>query len=110
MTDPTTKSPDVSTLPIVERLRRKVQRFPATGGGSIGIGADGKTTSSSYVTDDGYRLANPDGPEAAGTIEELIEVGNVLAGNQWFGDEQSRRDVEELINRWTALLAKVGAQ
>lgn len=56
---------------IVGRLRAKVQRFPAQGGGTIGIGADGKTTSSSYITDDGYRLANPDGPEAATLIEQL---------------------------------------
>lgn len=54
---------------LVKRLRRKVQQFPAFGGGSIGIDADGKTTSTSYITDDGYRHANPDGPEAADRIE-----------------------------------------
>lgn len=60
MTDPTTG--EIGEL--IERLRRKVQVTPAIGGGSIC--ADG--TSTWYTTDDGYRLANPDGPEAADTL------------------------------------------
>jgi hypothetical protein len=62
----------------LERLRLKVQRFPATGGGSIGIDANGKTVSSSYIIDDGKRYANPDGPEAADTIAALFEALKAL--------------------------------
>ena len=61
----------MSVIDLVERLTRKVQKLPAMGGGSIGLDANGKTTVTSYITDDGYRLANPDGPEAAGTIIRL---------------------------------------
>jgi hypothetical protein len=50
---------------IVARLLRKVQVFPVQGGGSIGSGGQ----STSYITDDGKRLANPDGPAAADRIE-----------------------------------------
>lgn len=56
---------------LVERLRRKEQRFPVQGGGSIGIDRKGNRVSTSYVTDDGMRLANPDGPEAADRITAL---------------------------------------
>ena len=52
---------------IVEKLRTKVQRFLPTGGGSVS--SDGEVTS--YITDDGMRLVNPDGPEAAAEIERL---------------------------------------
>lgn len=50
---------------VVERLRAKHQVYPATGGGSVS--SDGTITS--YVTDDGTRYVNPDGPEAAKLIE-----------------------------------------
>lgn len=61
---------------IVERLRRKAQLMPMLGGGNIKIaGGDPyrphAITSSSYITDDGMRLVNPDGPEAATEIETL---------------------------------------
>jgi uncharacterized membrane protein len=59
---------------VVERLRRKQRLSPVTGGGTIGIDANRKTFSSSYVTDDGMRLVNPDGPEAVALIEELVEA------------------------------------
>jgi hypothetical protein len=56
--------------PLVERLRAKRQVLPAFG--SATITSDGRTTS--YITDDGKRLVNPDGPEAADTITELLEA------------------------------------
>lgn len=48
------------------RLRRKVQVLPMTGGGSL----NGRA----YITDDGKRLANPDGPEAADTLRRYREA------------------------------------
>ena len=61
-------------LPICEKLRRKEQLFPAQGGGGIGRGLDGQVTVTSYITDDGFRLVNPDGPEAADLLEQLVEA------------------------------------
>lgn len=52
---------------LVERLRREVQKFPATGGGIVSTDGTGST----YITDNGMRLANPDGPEAADLITAL---------------------------------------
>jgi hypothetical protein len=52
---------------IVERLTRKVQVMPSQGGATLA--SDGSFTS--YTTDDGKRLANPDGPEAADLIQSL---------------------------------------
>lgn len=82
-----------STLPgdvraLVERLRRKAQYFPEQGGGTIS--ADGKSTS--YITDDGMRLVNPDGPEAADFIESALQ-GEVREEDviAWFGKQ---RDLE----------------
>ena len=49
-----------------QRLRRKVQVFPMTGGGSL----NGRC----YITDDGKRLANPDGPEAADRLRQYREA------------------------------------
>ena len=66
----------MSVIDLVERLTRKVQKLPAMGGGSIGLDANGKTT----VTSDGYRLANPDGPEAADTITRLQAALDEIAG------------------------------
>ena len=43
----------MSVIDLVERLTRKVQKLPAMGGGSIGLDANGKTTVTSYITDDG---------------------------------------------------------
>lgn len=64
---------------IVERLRRKAQVTPATGGGTISIGGE----ASHYITDDGRRHINPDGPEAADTIECLLEaLEAVVEGNE----------------------------
>jgi len=60
---------------IVERLRRKKRCLPPQGGGSIST--DGQVTS--YVTDDGMRLVNPDGPEAADEIERLREENARIA-------------------------------
>jgi hypothetical protein len=59
-------------LSIVERLRRKVQVQPAQGSGSLKINADGSCDVETKIWDDGKRLANPDGPEAADTIERLV--------------------------------------
>ena len=61
-------------LPICAKLRRKEQLFPAQGGGGIGRGLDGQVTVTSYITDDGFRLVNPDGPEAADLLEQLVEA------------------------------------
>jgi hypothetical protein len=62
---------------VLEQLRRKEHRFPAQGGGSIGTDANGKVTTTSYTTDDGLRLVNPDGPEAAELIEALTRQAQV---------------------------------
>jgi hypothetical protein len=59
---------------LVERLRRKMQRLPAQGGGTIS--SDG--TATSYITDDGMRLVNPDGPAAADRITALLSDVGVL--------------------------------
>jgi hypothetical protein len=67
---------------LVERLTRKEQRFPAQGGGSIGTDAQGKVTTTSYITDDGYRLRNPDGPEAADRISSLQTQHNEGEANE----------------------------
>lgn len=48
-------------------LRAKRQIMPVRGGASLS--SDGKVTS--YITDDGMRLINPNGPQAADTIERL---------------------------------------
>jgi hypothetical protein len=89
-------------LPICERLRRKERRLPATGGGSIGTDADGKTTVTSYVTDDGRRLVNPDGPEAADTIEALVEALSAIASQAicygMSADETELRDWLKFIS------------
>lgn len=50
---------------LLERLRAKRQMMPVLGGGSISSGG----TASHYITDDGMRHVNPDGPEAAARIE-----------------------------------------
>ena len=52
---------------LVERLRAKAQVLPAQGGGKISFGGE----ASYYITDDGRRLTNPDGPEAADRITDL---------------------------------------
>jgi hypothetical protein len=59
---------------LVERLRRKMQRLPAQGGGTIS--SDG--TATSYITDDGMRLVNPDGPAAANRLTALLSHVGVL--------------------------------
>jgi len=61
----------MSNPSLIERLRRKAQVFPAQGGGGMGIDRDGKATITSYITDDGFRLVNPDGPEATDRIQSL---------------------------------------
>jgi hypothetical protein len=104
-------------LPIVERLRLKVQRFPATGGGSIGIDANGKTVSSSYITGDGKRYANPDGPEAADTIEKLVKALKALTflWNSYQESDLSQMNAHDCLvhydtwNRARDLLAKLEA-
>ena len=56
---------------IETRLRRKHQAMPAQGSASLGTDGLGNTVSTSYITDDGMRLVNPDGPEAAELIATL---------------------------------------
>lgn len=55
---------------LVERLLRKEQVFPARGGGAIRL-RSGSAEASCYITDDGKRLVNPDGPEASDEITRL---------------------------------------
>ena len=80
---------------LLERLARKHQVFTALGGGTISH----EGASTSYITDDGMRLANPDGPEAATAIRQLMaenerlrdtmkEIGHSMKqagvpGNDW---------------------------
>lgn len=66
-------------LAICAKLTRKAQVLPSQGGGFIGIDKDGKTISGSYITDDGKRLVNPDGPEAAEIIKELVKAARPFA-------------------------------
>lgn len=58
------------------RLRKKRQAMPVLGGGTISLGGE----ASHYITDDGMRLINPDGPEAATEIERLEGVIEGLRG------------------------------
>jgi hypothetical protein len=88
MTDPATKSPDVSTLPIVERLRTVEPH---------------RRTSPGQACSNWYR--NPDGPEAADTIEELVEALKIARA--WFADSGIAVDTLRAIE---TALAKVGAQ
>ena len=65
---------------LVERLRRKRQVQPEQGSGSITVDpVTGETTVKCTITDDGYRLVNPDGPEAATLIEQLHKKVERLA-------------------------------
>lgn len=63
---------------LIERLKRKVQALPATGGAGVsaaatdGLGNPVETKYFSYITDDGKRLANPDGPAAADRLQSLL--------------------------------------
>ena len=52
---------------MVARLRRKIAVWPAQGSGSLS--SDGKVTS--HIYDDGKRLINPDGPQAAALLTTL---------------------------------------
>jgi hypothetical protein len=45
--------------------------------------------------------------EAAALIRELVEAGNVLCENLWFGDEVSRKTARIATQRWVAVRAKV---
>ena len=58
---------------IAERLRRKARTMPQMGGGFISETPTSAQTikAGSYISDDGMRLVNPDGPEAAAEIERL---------------------------------------
>lgn len=51
---------------LIARLRSRKQVFPAVGGGHIAPSSAG-----AYITDNGYRLVNPDGQHAADRIEAL---------------------------------------
>lgn len=57
---------------LIERLRARRQVMPAQGGGGI--------SGNSYVTDDGFRNINPDGPEAADELSALREKVAGLKG------------------------------
>lgn len=50
---------------LIERLRAKWRAAPVLGGGSL--------NGPCYIRDDGMRLRNPDGPEAADEIAALRE-------------------------------------
>lgn len=77
---------------LVERLLRKVQVQPAQGSGSLGTRADGTLEAKSQIWDDGYRLANPDGPEAAARIQSLTADNAVLR-------EHIREQIEHVDTR-----------
>jgi hypothetical protein len=85
-----TTTPSMTDLKqLLERLLRKEQRFPVQGGGSLST--DGKVTS--YITDDGKRLVNPDGPEAAQAILILSEENRRLReALEPFGDVDGEGD------------------
>lgn len=61
-------------MDIVKRLLAKRQVLPMQGGASLGTDSLGNHVSTSYIIDDGMRLVNPDGPEAADTIEALCDA------------------------------------
>ena len=63
-------------MSLVERLRAKWQALPASGGGSISFGE----CASHYITDDGKRFVNPDGPEAADELTRLTAENARLRG------------------------------
>lgn len=58
---------------LIERLRAKRHVYPVQGGGD--------TTGRCYTTDDGYRLINPNGPEAAARIATQQEAINGAGGH-----------------------------
>lgn len=64
--DNTLPTPPAESAGLVERLVRKAKLAPVFGGGSVGFDNNGRPNGSRYYTrDDGMRLVNPDGPEAA---------------------------------------------
>lgn len=57
----------VSVDDLIPKLHRKSQRMPMLGGCVVSGDGSAKT----YITDDGMRLVNPDGPEAAEALTTL---------------------------------------
>jgi hypothetical protein len=89
------------TLPIVERLRRTAPGYRGT------LRDDGTVE---YAETETESLVNPDGPEAADTIEELVEAlrrSNKIARALARGHLAFPDDVAAL-NASDALLAKIG--
>lgn len=60
------------TADLIERLRAKWRAAPVLGGGSL--------NGPCYIRDDGMRLRNPDGPEAADELSALRERVEALEG------------------------------
>lgn len=56
---------------LVERLRRKEQLTPGMGSTTVSRNDDGSLKIEQHIWDDGKRLVNPDGPEAADEITRL---------------------------------------
>lgn len=92
---------DISEL--IERLKRKRQTMPVTGGGFIKMSGGYphkpvEITSGSYVTDNGVRLVNPDGPEAATALEALQSENERL--------RESESNLVKQINGYKDVLAQ----
>lgn len=76
---------------LLERLRERWQQLPPTGGGNIAVGGH----ASHYITDDGKRLINPDGPAAATAIEAILGELDALRGG-WLPIESAPKDGTEV--------------
>jgi hypothetical protein len=83
-----------------------VRLFPTQGGGSVHIAPAGypheaiQITSDHYVTDDGMRLANPDGPAAADHIEHLertMERCALIVDRNLYHQHEKIEDVPRLL-------------
>jgi len=76
---------------LIERLRAKWRAAPVLGGGSL----NGRC----YISDDGMRLRNPDGPEAADEIAALrARVAELEAENDRLTKAVGSGILGELLN------------
>ena len=69
-TEPASSLGHPVSVPLRERLLAKFQAMPAQGTGWVKFDGTGATE----IWDDGKRLVNPDGPEAAEIITDLLEA------------------------------------
>jgi hypothetical protein len=84
----------VKQIPICEKLERKVQVLPAQGSGFVSIDSKGRVRSGSAIRNDGKRLANPDGPEAAAIIKELVEALSAISDDSVFNQQRFAEDTD----------------